>query len=545
MLAAFAVILTVILGRFVQLQILQHQYWLDRAQASQERTIELPPQRGAIMDRNGTVLAVDVKAMAIAVDGINITNSAAAVSILADELSLSRSELTSKVARDSYFTWIDRRVDFDTAQRIRERVQDAGVYGLIFLDTWKRWYPQGQLASNLIGFVGIDGTGLEGLEIAYDEELQGIPNVVRVLEGNDGRTYDIEILEVGRRGDDLILTLDAGLQFICEEEIRAGVSRFRALGGMIVLLDPHTGRVLAMAQDKGYDLNEFWNSTAEERRNLAVTHLFEPGSIFKVFTGLAALENNIVSVLDTFDGNDGINVAGHVMHNSDNESFGTVTFGEIIEHSVNTGMIRVARLLGEEPFHAFLTSLGFGRPTDVGLPGEELGILRPVEDWSGLALAATSIGQSVAVTGIQLARALAVVASGGVLRTPSIVVGEAVSGTPTENGTRVCSPSTAQTMLALMRVVIESGTGTWAAVDGFALAGKSGTAQKAVPGQGYVAGKYTSLFAGVITANSPDYVMLVMLDEIQSGSVSGGYTSGQIFQLAASRLIAYERLTPF
>ncbi|MCK5586273.1 hypothetical protein KAJ02_09400, partial [Candidatus Bipolaricaulota bacterium] len=251
MLVAFAVILAVILGRFAQLQILQHQYWRERAQASQERTIELPPQRGAIMDRNGTVLAVDIKAMAIAVDGINITNSAAAVSILADELSLSRSELTSKVARDSYFTWIDRRVDFDTAQRIRERVQDAGVYGLIFLDTWKRWYPQGQLASNLIGFVGIDGTGLEGLEIAYDEELQGIPNVVRVLEGNDGRTYDIEILEVGRRGDDLILTLDAGLQFICEEEIRAGVSRFHALGGMIVLLDPHTGHVLAMAQDKG------------------------------------------------------------------------------------------------------------------------------------------------------------------------------------------------------------------------------------------------------------------------------------------------------
>ena len=546
MLVAFAVVLAVILGRFAQLQILQHQYWRERAQASQERTIELPPQRGAIMDRNGTVLAVDIKAMAIAVDGINITNSAAAVSILADELSLSRSELTSKVARDSYFTWIDRRVDFDTAQRIRERAQEAGVYGLIFLDTWNRWYPQGQLASNLIGFVGTDGTGLEGLENAYDDDLQGIPNVVRVLEGNDGRTYDVEILEVGRQGDDLVLTIDAGLQFICEEEIRAGVSRFRALGGMIVLLDPHTGHVLAMAQDKGYDLNEFGSSTSEERRNLAVTHLFEPGSIFKVFTGLAALENGVVSVLDTFDGNDGINVAGHIMHNADNESFGTVTFGEIIEHSVNTGMIRVAQLLGEEPFHTFLTSLGFGRSSHVGLPGEELGILRPVEDWSGLALAATSIGQSVAVTGIQLARALAVVASDGILRAPSIVMAEEPEETgAATNGVRVCSPATAQTMLALMRVVIESGTGTWAAVDGFALAGKSGTAQKAVPGQGYVEGKYTSLFAGVITANSPDYVMLVMLDEIQSGSVSGGYTSGQIFQLAASRLIAHERLTPF
>lgn len=544
MLVIFAVILAVVLGRFAQLQILQHQYWLERAQASQERTIELPPQRGAILDRNGAVLAVDVKAMAIAVDGINITDPDSAVSILADELSLSRSELTSKVARESYFTWIDRRVDFDTAQRIRDRAREAGVYGLIFLDTWKRWYPQGQLASNLIGFVGTDGTGLEGIEIAYDESLQGTPNVVRVLEGNDGRTYDVETIEPGRRGDDLTLTIDAGLQFICEEEIRRGVSRFRALGGMIVLLDPHTGHVLAMAQDKGYDLNEFWNSTAEARRNLAVTHWFEPGSIFKVFTGLAALEHDVVSVLDTFDGNDGINVSGHVMHNADNESFGVVTFGEIIEHSVNTGMIRVAHLLGEERFHAFLASLEFGQVTQVGLPGEESGILRPVEDWSGLALAATSIGQSVAVTGIQLTRALAVVASDGILRVPSIVL-ERDSEELAAEGVRVCSSSTAQTMLALMRTVVESGTGTWAAVDGFALAGKSGTAQKAVPGQGYVEGRYTSLFAGVITANSPDYVMLVMLDEIQSGAVSGGYTSGQIFQLAVARLIAHERVTPF
>lgn len=543
-LAIFVVILAIIVGRFVQLQIVQHRYWLERAQASQERTIELPPQRGSIMDRNGTVLAVDVKAMAIAVDGINITNPDAAVSILRDELSMSRTELESKVFRESYFTWIDRRVDFDTGQRIRERAKETGVYGLVFIDTWKRWYPQGQLASNLIGFVGIDGFGLEGIEVAYDEHLQGTAQVVQVLEGADGRTYDIEIVEPGQQGEDLVLTIDAGLQFICEEEIRTGVSRFRALGGMIVLLAPHTGHVLAMAQDKGYDLNEFWNSTGEQRRNLAVTHLFEPGSIFKVFTGLAALENNVVSVSDTFNGNNAIEVAGHVMHNADNESFGTVTFGEIIEHSINTGMIRVAQLLGDEPFHDFLSSLGFGRTTNVGLPGEEPGILRPVGEWSGLALAATSIGQSVAVTGIQLVRALAVVASEGILRTPSIVLID-TSEEASENEIRVCSPATSNTMLGLMRRVVESGTGTLAAVGDFDIAGKTGTAQKAVPGRGYVAGKYTSLFVGIITANSPDYVMLVVLDEVQSGPVSGGYTSGQIFQRAATRLITHERLSPF
>ena len=182
-LAIFAVILAVIIGRFVQLQIVQNQYWLGRAQASQERTIELPPQRGSILDRNGAVLAVDVKAMAIAVDGINIVHPDVAVSILYDELALSRTDLESRVYRDSYFTWIDRSVDFDTAQRIRERAREAGVYGLVFIDTWKRWYPQGQLASNLIGFVGMDGSGLEGIEIAYDEQLQGVSQVAQVLEG--------------------------------------------------------------------------------------------------------------------------------------------------------------------------------------------------------------------------------------------------------------------------------------------------------------------------------------------------------------------------
>lgn len=541
-LAVFAVAMLAIVGRLVQLQVVQHSYWLDRAQASQERTIELPPQRGTITDRNGDVLAIDVKAMAIAVDGVNITQPDVAIGILAEELAQSRTEIAVKVNKASYFTWIDRRVDFDTAKRIRERAEDAGVYGLIFIDTWKRWYPQGQLASNLIGFVGTDGAGLEGLELAYDEHLQGKPQVARVLEGADGRTYDIEIIEPGQRGTDLALSIDRGLQFICEEEIRRGVSQFRALGGMIVVLDPHTGQVLAMAQDKGYDLNEFWTSSAQQRRNLAVTHLFEPGSIFKVFTGLAALDNGVVSPLDTFNGNDGIDVFGHIMHNADNVSYGTVTFGEIIEHSINTGMVRVAQLLGEDAFYDFLTSLGFGQTTDVGLPGEELGILRPVADWSGLALAATSIGQSVAVTGIQLARAMAVVASGGVLPTPSILLSDKEHA---DELLRVCSAQTSATMLELMRTVVESGTGTWAAVDGYILAGKSGTAQKAVPGQGYVEGKYTSLFAGVVTANTPDYVMTVILDEVRSGSVSGGYTSGQIFQWVATRLIAHERISPF
>jgi len=538
--ALLVVGVAVLVGRLFQLQIVEHASWVAAAAAIQERTIEMPPRRGSILDRDGELLAFDVKAMAIAVDGIQATQQDGLARILSEELGLSLSEARDLVYRKRYFTWIDRRVDIETAQRIERRADEAGAYGLVFIDTWKRCYPQGALASNVLGFVGTDGEGLEGIELAFDGHLRGEPRVLRVLEGADGRAYEVEVIESGRPGNDLKLTLDAELQFVCEEEIRAGVSKFRAEAGMVVLLEPETGNVVAMAQDKTYDLNRFWTSTADARKNLAVTELFEPGSSFKVFSGLAALEAGVVSVGDTFNGNDGIQVAGHVMHNADYISYGTVTFAQIIEDSINTGMIRVAQRLGEEPMHRMLSALGFGRPTGIELPGEVGGILRDVEDWSGLALASTAIGQSVAVTGIQLARAMAAVADDGILRTPHVVAGAEADSMETV----VAPASVCATMRELMVRVVESGTGILAAVDGFSIAGKTGTAQKAIPGRGYVDGKYTSLFAGLLTAGNPEYVLLVVLDEAKTTYVGGGSTAAPIFRQAAERLIHLERLAP-
>jgi len=524
--------------RLVQIQLVQHSAWSQLATAIQESTIEIPPKRGTIRDRNGTPLALDIKAMAIAVDSYNMTKPETLVDILTEELDARRSTISDLVYRTSYFTWIDRAVDLEAARRIEQRADAAGAYGLIFFDAWKRCYPQGRLASNLIGFVGTDGEGLEGIELEFDDTLRGSPALIHVVQGADERTYQLEVLDAGTPGVDIDLTIDAKLQFICEEEIERGVSKFRADAGMIVAVDPGTGEVLAMAQDKGYDLNTFWTSTVEERRNLAVTHLFEPGSIFKVFSGLAALEAGVVTVSDTFNGDDGITVAGHVMHNSEFDSFGTVTFGEIIENSINTGMIQVAQRLGIDPFQAFLSRLGFGEPTGIELPGEERGILRDPEDWTALDLAAASIGQSVAVTGIQLARGLAAVAANGILPTPSIVQSGATSPV------RVASEAGCSTMRNLMQRVVESGTGTLAAIDGFPVAGKTGTAQKATPGRGYVDEKYTSLFAGILPADDPEIVFVVILDEVKTTPVWGGYTAGQIFREAATRYTRLERLAP-
>lgn len=532
--------------RLIQLQIIEHGSWSRAAAAMQEKTVDVWPRRGAIYDRDGTVLAFDVKAIAIAIDSYNMTRPAKLVDILSKELRISATEASNRVYRASYFTWIDRQVDLETARRIKTEAEDAGAYGLIFLDAWKRFYPQGRLASNLIGFVGADGEGLEGLELTHDEDLRGTPTRVRIVAGADGRTYSSDVIEEGKPGRDLHLTINAGLQFVCEDEIQSGVSRLQASAGMIVVLDPETGEVLAMAQDKTYNLNQFSTSTPAQRRNLAVTFMFEPGSVFKVFAGLAALEAGTVTPGDKFNGNDGIQVGGHTVHNADNWSYGTVTFARVIADSVNTAMVRVALDLGKDRLYKTLVDLGFGVPTGVDLPGEAKGILRDSKQWTDLDLASTSYGQSIAVTAIQLARGLAVVANGGVLVSPHVIQPDQESGRKKKVATppAVLSAQTCATMKDLMVGVVKSGTGTHAAVEGFTVAGKTGTAQKAVAGKGYDSGVYTSLFAGILPAEDPAYVILVVLDEVGTGPVGGGSTAGPIFSSVATRWIRMGKLLP-
>lgn len=534
-----------VVGRLVQLQIVQHDHWLTVASAIQEQTVELPPRRGTIYDRIGVALAYDVKASAIAIDSFDMTNPEAICQILSEELARPIDEIRRLVYRPRYFTWIDRSVDLEAAKAIEQRVAEANANGLIFIDTWKRCYPQGDLASNIIGFVGMDGHGLEGIELAYDDELAGTSAQVHVVKGADGRTYHTETLQDGEPGDDVYLTIDSNLQFICEEEIDSGVSRFRANTGFVILLDPNTGDVLAMAQDRRYDLNKFWASTAAQRNNLATGFLFEPGSTFKAFGGLAALDCGAVVPSDTFNGNDGISIAGHVIHNSENESFGTVTFAKTIQYSINVAMIRVAQLLGEDRLHDFLVDVGFGIATGIELPGEVNGILRDVDKWSKLDFASTVIGQSVGVTGIQLVRAMAAVANGGEVLVPHIVkqVGSETTNISTVLRS-VAATTSCDTMRSLMRAVVKDGTAPWADLPGFEVAGKTGTAQKAFPGQGYVDGKYTSLFAGFFPADAPKYLGLVVLDEVKTTPVWGGYTAGAIFHDAASRLVLAEHTAP-
>lgn len=542
-------LLAAVTGRLFQLQILQHGYWLARATSIQERELTRAYPRGDVYDRNGLLLATDIRTRSIAIDTHHMAKPQALKSILKRNLNLSEDFLQERFSRESYFTWIERKVDLATADRIERQAKEAGAKGLVFVDEWQRTYPQGKLASNVLGFAGLDDQGLEGLELGFEELLRGKAERSLLIRGGDGAVVAKQVLEPGRPGADLVLTIDARIQHLAEEKIGWGVDRFEAQNGFITVMDPYTGELLAMAQASGFDPNEFRRSTSEERLNYAISWPFEPGSVLKIFNTLAALEYGIISPQERINGNQPVVVGGHRFHNAEQVSYGTVTLEDVIVKSINTGMIRVALRLGKERLYSFLGKLGFGRETGLKLPGEVSGTLRPVSEWSKLALGAIPIGQSISVTGIQLIRAGAAIANGGKLLQPQIIKEARRSDGSVEEFKpqairKVASPWNIELLREMMEEVVGRGTGRWAQIEGFSIAAKSGTAEKAVPGEGYVEGKYVSSFLGFFPATDPQFIILVVLDEVGTEPYWGGFTSGKVFKELAERLIDLENLRP-
>ncbi len=546
-----AALFVTVAAKLIQVQVLEHDRWLQAADQIQVReTIQSHP-RGRIYDRNGLLLAFDVRATSIALDNFQMTRPELIESLLQRYLKLSPAKARELVYRQAYFTWIARRVDPKVAQALQREAEAQGIQGLIYLPEWKRVYPQGSLASNVIGFAGLDNQGLEGVELSFDEFLRGREAKHEVVLGGGGIVLADRLLEAGSPGADLYLTLDARIQHLAEEAIRAGVRRQQAKGGFTIVLDPKTGEILAMAQDKTYDLNDFERSSTLARKNAAVTQLFEPGSSFKVFSMLAALEAGVVDLNERFNGNEPVVIAGHRFHNSENRNYGWITPAQIMKDSVNTAMIRVAQKLGEERLYGFLKRMHFGEKTGVRLPGEESGVLPALKDWSALEIGSIAIGQSIAVTGIQLASRYAAIANGGWLRPPEIAKrvispkGEPLTeDVSLPSGEPVASPANLQALIDMMKLVVEDGTGILAQIDGFEIAAKSGTGQKAIPGQGYVKGRYTSLFAGFFPASDPQYVILVVLDEVGAKLYYGGQTAGPIFKEIAQGIIELKHMRP-
>lgn len=523
-----------ILARLFQLQIFEHRDWSAMAQAIQEDLIVLPARRGTIYDRNGLPLAYDVPAYSIAVDNYRLTNPELLVNLLVKELGMKPEEAKAKVYRPGYFTWLARNVDLDVAERFRVLAKAQKIRGLLFFPTWKRAYPQGSSAIEVLGVVGVDGDGLSGLELVFDSVLRGKPRVIRILRAADGTPYDLWEEDPGAPGQDLHLTLDSRIQWICETELDETLRNTPADRGCAVVLDPRTGEVLALAQAPRYGPE---NPDIALLKPWAVTDVFEPGSTFKGLVALAAWDLGLVSEGEYFEASSPRIVAGVAIRNAHNQSYPPLTLRDALAQSVNTVLVQVAQRVGVQKLYEYLRRMGFGQVTGIELPGEVAGLLRPPERWTEVDLAVSSFGQSVGVTAIQLAMAYAALSNDGILLRPHLLPGKS------EALGSVAKPSSCQKIREFLGYAVNTGTGSPAKVPGFKVGGKSGTAQIALPGQGYVPGHVTTAMAAFFPWDSPEYTIVVVYQTSKTDDFWSGTTAvpsvGRIIRAMAAMGLVY------
>ena len=481
--------------------------------------------RGAILDREGGLLAVSVERRSLFANPSEIPDPDAVAGALAPLIGVPRSTLAERMKREKRFVWLRRKLDDDTA----DRVSAMRVKGLYLRAERHRVYPHGTLASNIIGFAGLDNKGLEGIEYKYDDVLSGARGPARTPP-------DADYIE----GASVRLTIDRVAQYTAEREIERAVRETGARQGAAVVMEVKTGRLLAVAKYPLVDPNSYWEHSPEDMKNFAVVDSFEPGSTLKVIAAAALLEAHPDVLRQKFRCEGKIEVADATIKCT--AVHGDLTLDEIIKHSCNAGMIQAVRRLKREELYSMLRRFGFGRETGVEMPGESAGLLRGVGEWSGLSRYSLSIGQEISVTSIQMAAAFGAIANGGVYMAPSIIESiEADDGSaarrfsPKSRG-RVIRKDIAARLLDMMKGVVEGGTATRARLAYYEAVGKTGTAQKSMPRGGYHPGKYMASFVGIAPLDDPDVCILVLLDEPPE-SASGGAVAAPVFARIAERIL--------
>ncbi len=526
--------------RLIQVQVFEHRDYEVRASRQSERTITLAPRRGAILDRNGRQLAVSVDAESVHADPQNIRDAEATAEALARALRLTGSErrdLAAQLRRDRAFVWVKRKVDPTQAQAVRALELD----GIGFLTENRRYYPKRELAAQLVGYAGTDNNGMWGVEYALDEEIRG--RAAKVIVRTDARRRPVGHTErPSTDGHSVVLTLDEAIQYMAERELDRAVTETRAIGGVVVVVAPRTGEILALANRPTFNPNTFWTTDSRQWRNRAVVDAYEPGSMFKIITAAAALEERVVGPDEVIDcGNGFIEVAGQRIN--DLTPHDRLRFRDVIAKSSDVGIVRVAQRLGKENLDRYVRAFGFGAPTGVGLPGESGGLLRPLPKWSPLSLASISFGQEIGVTALQMTMAVAAVANGGYLMRPLIVrrvedgAGRVVADYPPVAVRRVIAPETAELLTTLLEGVVREGTGRLAAVPGYVAAGKTGTAQKVDANGRYSAEDHVASFIGYAPASRAELVILVSLDTPRGERNQGGDVAAPVFARIAEQAL--------
>ena len=533
--------------RLVHIQVIDAAKYQEIAKKQYESKVILPAERGNIYDRNGKILVSNSMFVSFGADPLIVGKNATEV---ADRFSRvfgdSRASYLAKLSdRKRRFVWLERRVKPDVAKRLL--VDD--LEGVIQLSEPKRMYHYETVAGQLLGFTDIDNKGLSGLELQFDEELKGSDGyVIMQRDGLGRRRPSVDYPRIDPvNGNSVVLTIDLEYQSIAESELRKGVERNKAESGLVVMLEPSTGAVLAMANYPGVDPNSIEGVNPALFKNRAITDMFEPGSVFKIVAASAAIENSVVKLDQKFFAENGTYLVkypgGRTRKISDTHSYGMLTFQEAIEHSSNIVVAKISDLLGDELLYTTARNYGFGIATGIELPGEVSGEMKRPDQWSGATLNSMAIGYEVGVTPLQIVAAYAAVANKGVLMKPFVVKqelnqhNEVMSETYPQQIRRVVTERTSQLLTKIFEGVVERGTGVSAREDNVSVAGKTGTSRKFIDGK-YEVGNYTASFVGYLPAEDPKVVCLVMLDHPREGGYTGGLASAPIFKAIAEKIVA-------
>jgi cell division protein FtsI (penicillin-binding protein 3) len=509
-------------------------------QTQHREAVTLPAARGTIFDRTGVELGLGERATTVYANPKQIVNPRAAAVAVERTLGLDANQTYPLLAdRTRGFVYVERQADPAQAAAL----QRLKLSGFGFYPEERRTYPQGSVAAQVLGYVGIDGDGLSGLELQFDKQLAGLAGHETVVKDPGGRVIDVEQQRPERPGRDVFLTLDHTIQANAEEVLRETVHKWNAKSASAIVLDPRTGAVLAMAVEPGYDANRYPSAPRDLQRNRSVTDTYEPGSTFKLVTVAGALSDHLVSPSTRFTLPSELHVADRVIH--DAEQRGTVNYSvaQILAHSSNIGAVELAEMLGKTRLSKWINRFGFGRVTGIDFPGESPGIVLPPDKWSGSTIGNVPIGQGIAVTPVQMAAAYAAIANGGVWARPHIVDHVAGGGRPSLYKRRLVSPGVASQLMLMLKDVVAEGTGTYAAMPGYQVAGKTGTAQKPDSHGGYATGRYVASFVGIVPASRPRLVVLVTVDEPQ-GAIWGGVVAAPAFQQIARFDLQYLEVPP-
>jgi cell division protein FtsI (penicillin-binding protein 3) len=537
----FLLSLFILIIRLFYLQGIKHSFYYKIANEEHIVSVELQPKRGAIFDRNMRVLAVNLNRISVYANPREIKDKARAVKIISSVLGIDADFVTQRLSRDKGFVWIKRKVMNKEAAALKK----FNMTGLGFVDESKRFYPNARSACHLIGSVNIDNKGQEGLEALYDEYLKGQEGFLVATQDAKRKllhSYREDFL-APKNGYNLVLTIDEVIQNIAERELYKMYDKYNAKGATIVVMDPKNGDILALANFPDFDLNNVAGRQPDAVRNRAVNDFFEPGSVFKVITASAILEEKAVNLDDKFDCENGSWKIGKRVLN-DHRPHGIMTFREVIEMSSNIGTVKAAGKLGAERMSKYMKLFGFYEKTGIDLPGEVLGMNRPLSGWTSTSMLAIPMGQEVTSTAIQLASAISVVADNGFLVRPRIVKriedekGEVIKEFKPQIKRRVISPMTAYNMRKLLMGVVESGTGKKAKVEDFSTGGKTGTAQKVEPNGVYSHDKFTASFIGFAPVGKPAIAVVVCVDEPHP-VYFGGDVSAPVFKNVVDESLKY------